>query len=87
MYYKIGEIRTKFITVEGYKFRIKATRMQFSIKVELMDRYEQTIEEVDISDEHIGIDNGKDFLEQSVISWIDNNTDESDRIMNKVMQW
>lgn len=87
MYYSTGEIRTKFITVEGYKFRIKATRMQFSIKVELMDRYEQTIEEVDISDEHIGIDNGRDFLEQSVISWIDNNTDESDRIMNKVMQW
>lgn len=87
MYYKIGEIRTKFITVEGYKFRIKATRMQFSIKVELMDRYEQTIEEVDISDEHIGIDNGRDFLEQFVISWIDNNTDESDRIMNKVMEW
>lgn len=87
MYYSTGEIRTKFITVEGYKFRIKATRMQFSIKVELMDRYEQTIEEVDISDEHIGIDNGRDFLEQSVISWIDNNTDESDRIMNKVMAW
>lgn len=87
MYYSKGEIRTKFITVEGYKFRIKATRMQFSIKVELMDRYEQTIEEVDISDEHIGIDNCRDFLEQSVISWIDNNTDESDRIMNKVMAW
>lgn len=87
MYYEIDEIRTKFITVEGYKFRIKATRMQFSIKVELMDRYEQTIEEVDISDEHIGIDNDRDFLEQSVISWIDNNTDESDRIMNKMMQW
>lgn len=87
MYYKVGEIRTKFITVEGYKFRIKAIRVDFGIEVILMDRFEQIIERVTISDEYIGLDNCRDFLEHSVINWIDNNTDESDRIMNKVMAW
>ncbi|MCD8786672.1 DUF1108 family protein [Staphylococcus gallinarum] len=87
MYYEIGEIRTKFITVQGFKFRIKATKTQFGVFVEIMDRYENEIDSAEVNDENVGFELSQDIFEQSIYNWIERNTNEADRIMNRVMQW
>lgn len=87
MYYEIGEIRTKFITIEGFKFRVKSTKTQFGVFVEVMDRYENLIDSVEINDEDLGFQLSQEIFEQAIYNWIEHNTNESDRIMNRVMQW
>lgn len=87
MYYEIGEFRTKFLTVEGYKFRIKATKTQFGVFVEIMDRYGDEIDSAEVNDEEVGFVLSQELFEQSIYNWIEQNTNEADRIMNRVMQW
>lgn len=87
MYYEIGEIRTKFIKVQGFNFRIKATKTHYGVFVEIKDRYENIIDSAEFNDEEIGFQITQEILEESIYNWIERNTNEADRIMNRVMQW
>ncbi|MGO3838681.1 MAG: DUF1108 family protein [Vagococcus sp.] len=87
MYYGIGEIRRNFIKVDGFVFHVKGTKTQFGVFVEITDKHEKLVDSAEINDEDIGLQSSHEIFEQSIYNWIEQNTDESDRIMNRVMQW
>lgn len=87
MYYEIGEIRRNFIIVDGFTFRVKVTKKQFGVFVEITDKHENLVDSAEIYDEDLGLQLSHEMFEQSIYKWIEQNTDEPDRIMNRVMQW
>ncbi|PHK50756.1 DUF1108 family protein [Staphylococcus edaphicus] len=87
MYYEIGEIRRNFITVDGFTFHVKGTKTQYGVFVEIIDKYENLVDSAEINDEDIGFRLSQEIFEQAIYNWIEQNTDEADRIMNRVMQW
>lgn len=87
MYYEIGEIRRNFIIVDGFTFHVKGTKTQFGVFVEITDKHENLVDSAEINDEDLGLQLSHEIFERSIYNWIEQNTDEPDRIMNRVMQW
>ncbi|MEB7507142.1 DUF1108 family protein [Staphylococcus xylosus] len=87
MYYEIHDENRKIINVQGFHFTLRARKMvglEVNISIETMQH--DVIDEMTI-DEESGIDYAREYLERSVFNWLEENTDEADRIMNRVMQW
>ncbi|MGO2869169.1 MAG: DUF1108 family protein [Staphylococcus equorum] len=87
MYYGIGTSKSKKIELLGFKFRITLYKHEDNIEVTLVDENNVFIDSIQIYDEYAGITTAQEILEQSAYTWIEQNTDEADRIMNRVMQW
>lgn len=87
MYYEIGTSKSKKIELLGFKFRITLYKHEDNIEVTLVDENNVFIDSIQIYDEYAGITTAQEILEQSAYTWIEQNTDEADRIMNRVMQW
>ncbi|WP_436871432.1 DUF1108 family protein [Staphylococcus pseudoxylosus] len=87
MYYEIGTTKSKKIELLGFKFRIDLYKNEDNIGVTLVDENNVSIDSIQIYDEYAGITTAQELLEQSAYTWIEQNTDEADRIMNRVMQW
>ena len=86
MYYEIGTTKKK-IELLGFKFKINLYKFQDNVDVTLVDENNVFIDSIQIYDEYAGITTAQELLEQSTYTWIEQNTDEADRIMNRVMQW
>ncbi|WP_436962755.1 DUF1108 family protein [Staphylococcus shinii] len=87
MYYEIGTTKSKKIELLGFKFKINLYKHEDNIDVTLVDENNVFIDSIQIYDEYAGITTAQEILEQSAFTWIEQNTDEADRIMNRVMQW
>ncbi|PTH92916.1 hypothetical protein BU108_03620 [Staphylococcus xylosus] len=87
MYYEIGTTKSKKIQLLGFEFKINLHKHEENIEVTLVNESNDFIDSIQIYDEYAGIATAQEILEQSAFSWIEQNTDEVDRIMNRVMQW
>ncbi|MFQ3872624.1 DUF1108 family protein [Staphylococcus sp. Mo2-1] len=87
MYYEIGTTKSKVIKLLGFEFKINLFKKEDNIEVVLASKNNEIIDSIQIYDEYTGIATAQEILEQSAFTWIEQNTDESDRIMNRVMQW
>lgn len=86
MYYETGTSKSK-IQLLGFDFKINLYKHDDNIEVTLLNENNDFIDSVPIYDEYAGIATAQELLEQSAFTWIEQNTDEADRIMNRVMQW
>ncbi|WP_053012940.1 DUF1108 family protein, partial [Staphylococcus aureus] len=57
-----------------------------SILVNVLDLEDRFIDSINITDEN-DLYTALDILNQSIYEWIENNTDEQDRLINLVMKW
>ena len=87
MYYETGTSKSKKIQLLGFDFKINLYKHDDNIEVTLLNENNYFIDSVPIYDEYAGIATAQELLEQSAFTWIEQNTDEADRIMNRVMQW
>ncbi|MDK9859242.1 DUF1108 family protein [Staphylococcus equorum] len=88
MYYRINDESKKVINIQGFQFILrvrKMTQFEVNISIETLDRL--SIDEILVADEELGVNTAREILEQSVFKWIDENTDEADRVMSAVMTW
>lgn len=87
MYYETGTSKSKKIQLLSFDFKINLYKHDDNIEVTLLNKNDDFIDSVPIYDEYAGITTAQELLEQSAFTWIEENTDEADRIMNRVMQW
>ncbi|AVQ35768.1 DUF1108 family protein [Staphylococcus kloosii] len=87
MYYEVGTTKSKKIELLGFKFKINIYRNEDSIDVTLVDENNKFIDAIQIYEEYAGLTTAQEILEQAAFNWIYENTSETDRIMNRVMQW
>ena len=88
MYYRINDESKKVLTVQGFQFILRTRKVtQFEVKVTIETLEQEVIDDIEIADEEIGVNTGRELLEQSVFQWLEENTDEADRVMNAVMKW
>lgn len=88
MYYEINDENKKVINVQGFHFTLRVKKItQFEVNISIETLHHEVIDEILVSDEELGVNAAREILEQSVFNWIEANTDEADRIMNKVMAW
>lgn len=87
MYYEVGISKSKKIELLGFKFKINLYKHEDNIDVTLVDENNEFIDAIQIYDEYAGLTTAQEILEQAAFNWIEQNTDEADRIMNRVMQW
>ncbi|WP_347099650.1 DUF1108 family protein [Staphylococcus ureilyticus] len=88
MYFRINDEEKKKINVLGYNFILrvrKNTQFEVEVSIETLDL--DVIDSIVVADEEIGLRSAQELLEQSVFNWIEENTDEADRIMNSVLSW
>ncbi|HDJ3183885.1 TPA: DUF1108 family protein [Staphylococcus aureus] len=86
MYYKTGDVCRKIINVDGFDFRLRVKRHNFSVEIVVLDHEDNSIDGIIVSDEN-DLYTALDILNQSIYEWIENNTDEQDRLINLVMKW
>ena len=86
MYYEIGETNRKIINIDGFKFMLSVTRSVGYVSIEISDIKNKLIDSIEVYDES-GLSTALDILNNSVYNWIEQNTDEQDRLMNLVMKW
>ncbi|MBY0891303.1 DUF1108 family protein [Staphylococcus aureus] len=86
MYYKTGDVCRKIINVDGFDFQLKVKRHNFSVEIVVLDHEDNSIDGIIVSDEN-DLYTALDILKQSIYEWIENNTDEQDRLINLVMKW
>ncbi|MCD0802017.1 DUF1108 family protein, partial [Staphylococcus aureus] len=58
----------------------------YSILVNVLDLEDRFIDSINITDEN-DLYTALDILNQSIYEWIEENTDERDRLINLVMRW
>lgn len=88
MYYEINEETKKVVNIQGFHFTLRVKKItQFEVNISIETLQHEVIDEILVSDEELGVNTAREMLEQSVFNWIEENTDEADRIMNKVMAW
>ncbi|MDW4160618.1 DUF1108 family protein [Staphylococcus saprophyticus] len=88
MYYKINYESKKVINIQGFQFILRVRKMtQFEVNISIETLDSLSIDEILVADEELGVNTAREILEQSAFTWIEQNTDEADRIMNRVMQW
>lgn len=88
MYYRINDESKKIINVQGFQFVLRVRKMtlfEVNISVETLDNV--FIDEILVADEELDVNTAREILEQSLFKWIDENTDEADRVMSAVMTW
>ncbi|HHC8799841.1 TPA: DUF1108 family protein [Staphylococcus aureus] len=86
MYYKIGGVCQKVINVDGFDFKLAVKKQDYSILVNVLDLEDRFIDSINITDEN-DLYTALDILNQSIYEWIEENTDERDRLINLVMRW
>ncbi|MCD8905922.1 DUF1108 family protein [Staphylococcus chromogenes] len=84
MYYEIGQEFSKTITIDGFKFYMYVAKTEFGVDVTIQDRDDNTISEITINDVS-GMESATDLLTQDARVWIDQNVDEWDHIMNRLL--
>ncbi|PTH63933.1 hypothetical protein BU583_01590 [Staphylococcus agnetis] len=84
MYYEIGQEFSKTITIDGFKFYMYVAKTEFGVDVTIQDRDDNTISEITINDVS-GIESAVDLLTQDARTWIEQNVDEHDHIMNQLL--
>ncbi|KTW21307.1 DUF1108 family protein [Staphylococcus xylosus] len=88
MYYRINDESKKIINVQGFQFILRVRKVtQFEVNVSIETIEQELVDEIVVSDEELGVNAAREILEQSVFNWLEENTDEADRVMSKVMQW
>ncbi|HDA5133709.1 TPA: DUF1108 family protein [Staphylococcus aureus] len=86
MYYKTGDVCQKIINVDGFDFKLAVKKQDYSILVNVLDLEDRFIDGINITDEN-DLYTALDILNQSIYEWIEENTDEQDRLINLVMRW
>lgn len=86
MYYKTGDVCRKIINVDGFDFQLRVKRHNFSVEIVVLDHEDNSIDGIIVSDEN-DLYTALDILKQTIYEWIENNTDEQDKLMNLVMKW
>ncbi|HDJ2896647.1 TPA: DUF1108 family protein [Staphylococcus aureus] len=86
MYYKTGDVCQKIINVDGFDFRLRVKKRAYSVEIVVLDPEGNSIDGLLVSDEN-DLYTALDILNQSIYEWIENNTDEQDKLMNLVMKW
>ncbi|HDG7044113.1 TPA: DUF1108 family protein [Staphylococcus aureus] len=86
MYYKTGDVCQKVINVDGFDFKLAVKKQDYSILVNVLDLEDRFIDGINITDEN-DLYTALDILNQSIYEWIEENTDEQDRLINLVMKW
>ncbi|HDF9040946.1 TPA: DUF1108 family protein [Staphylococcus aureus] len=86
MYYKIGDVCQKVINVDRFDFKLAVKKQDYSILVNVLDLEDRFIDGINITDEN-DLYTALDILNQSIYEWIEENTDERDRLINLVMRW
>ncbi|MBJ6292012.1 DUF1108 family protein [Staphylococcus aureus] len=86
MYYEIGEERVKPIKVDGFKFFMHAIKElnSVTIKVNSIDREE--VYNIIVTDES-GVQIAMENIYNAIYEWIEENTDEQDRLINMLTNW
>ncbi|HDH4719081.1 TPA: DUF1108 family protein, partial [Staphylococcus aureus] len=84
MYYEIGDVCQKVINVDGFDFKLAVKKQDYSILVNVLDLEDRFIDGINITDEN-DLYTALDILNQSIYEWIEENTDERDRLINLVM--
>ncbi|WP_218047609.1 DUF1108 family protein [Staphylococcus nepalensis] len=88
MYYKINDESKKIINVQGFQFILRVRKVtQFEVNVSIETIEQELVDEIVVADEELGINAAREKLEQSVFNWLEENTDEADRVMSAVMKW
>ncbi|NQD99138.1 DUF1108 family protein [Staphylococcus xylosus] len=88
MYYKINDESKKIINVQGFQFILRVRKVtQFEVNVSIETIEQELVDEIVVADEGLGVNAAREILEQSVFNWLEENTDEADRVMSTVMQW
>ncbi|AWQ70480.1 DUF1108 family protein [Staphylococcus aureus] len=86
MYYEIGEIIRKNIHVNGFDFKLFILKGHMGISIQVKDMNNVPIKHVYVVDEN-DLDMASDLFNQAIDEWIEENTDEQDRLINLVMRW
>ncbi|NFW83670.1 DUF1108 family protein [Staphylococcus aureus] len=86
MYYKIGDVCQKVINVDGFDFKLAVKKRAYSVEIVVLDPERNSIDGLLVSDEN-DLYTALDILKQSIYEWIENNTDEQDKLINLVMRW
>ncbi len=76
----------KVINVDGFDFKLAVKKQDYSILVNVLDLEDRFIDSINITDEN-DLYTALDILNQSIYEWIEENTDERDRLINLVMRW
>ncbi|NJH87356.1 DUF1108 family protein [Staphylococcus agnetis] len=84
MYYEIGQEFSKTITIDGFKFYMYVAKTEFGVDVTIQDRDNTTVSEITINDVS-GMESATDLLTQDARTWIEQNIDEYDHIMNQLL--
>lgn len=88
MYYKINDESKKIINVQGFQFILRVRKVtQFEVNVSIETIEQELVDEIVVADEELGINAAREILEQSIFNWLEENTDEADRVMSAVMKW
>lgn len=88
MYYKINDESKKIINVQGFQFILRVRKVtQFEVNVSIETIEQELVDEIVVADEELGVNTAREILEQSVFNWLEENTDEADRVMSAVMEW
>ncbi|WP_426432711.1 DUF1108 family protein [Staphylococcus xylosus] len=88
MYYRINDESKKIINIQGFQFILRVRKVtQFEVNVSIETIEQELVDEIVVEDEELGVNAAREILEQSVFNWLEENTDEADRVMSKVMQW
>lgn len=88
MYYKINDESKRIINVQGFQFILRVRKItQFEVNVSIETIEQELVDEIVVADEELGVNTAREILEQSVFNWLEENTDEADRVMSAVMTW
>ncbi|HCX7971326.1 TPA: DUF1108 family protein, partial [Staphylococcus aureus] len=69
-----------------FDFKLAVKKKDHSILVNILDLEDKFIDGINITNEN-DLYTALDILNQSIYEWIENNTDEQDKLMNLVMKW
>ncbi|HDF6486028.1 TPA: DUF1108 family protein [Staphylococcus aureus] len=86
MYYKTGDVCQKIINVDSFDFRLRVKKRAYSVEIVVLDHEGNPIDGLLVSDEN-DLYTALDILKQSIYEWIENNTDEQDKLINLIMKW
>ncbi|GEQ04531.1 DUF1108 family protein [Staphylococcus gallinarum] len=88
MYYEINDETKKILNVQGFRFVLRVKKItQFEVNISIETLQHEVIDKILVSDEELGVNTAREILEQSVFHWLEENTDEADRVISAVMRW
>ncbi|WP_019165853.1 DUF1108 family protein [Staphylococcus delphini] len=85
MYFPNGEEYSGIIEVEGFKFRKHVTRQDDYILIEITDMTYKTVAETKVSGIS-DVDIAQEVLSAALYDYIENETDELDKIMAQLIK-